>query len=166
MPTVDVQALALLEAVLLLVSNGLGGALALLAWHVSDVDVREAKAWWPPHADPVERIRVRHNRRVVTEDARYGEIRRFHGHCLIALIGLFWLLAPQPVNPAVVWWAVAVRGTTLALSLLLIDKTVHHLIARWRFDHPEATGSLRNLRPALVLAWRDVRAVVPDRRGP
>ena len=157
--SIDVQTLTLVEAGLLLVTNGVGVALTLLAWHVSDVDVREALAWTPSHPDPVERRRLKHNRKVVTMDLRYGEIRRLQAHLIVGLVGLFWLWTPQPVNPAVVWWAVAIRAAVILLSLLLIDKTIHHLIARWRFDRPSSTqASLRDLWPALALAWRDMRS--------
>lgn len=159
MSSIDVQLLTLLEAALLLATNVGGAALALLAWRVSDVDVREALAWMPSSPNPRERARLKHNRIVVTTDMRYGEIRRLQAHVLIGVVGLFWILTPQPTNPAVVWWAVAIRGVVVLLSLLLIDKSLHHLTARWRFDKPErGDGSLGCFWPALALAWRDVRA--------
>lgn len=155
---IDAQAVTLLEAILLLVSNIVGGGLALLAWRVSDVDVQEAQRWVPSSSDGVERARLRHNRRVVTEDARYGESRRLQAHLLIATIGVFWLLTPQPTNPAVIAWAVAIRAVAVSLSLLLIDKTLHHLVARYRFDKPDSAGhNPVYLWPALVLAWQDWR---------
>lgn len=155
----ELQVITLLEAIVLLASNLAGGALAALAWCVSDVDVRESRRWTPPTPNPADRIRLHHNRRVVTEDIRYGEARRFLAHILIGLVGVFWLLTPQPVNPAVIGWAVAVRAVVLGLSLVLIDKTLHHLIARWRFDKPWSSASpRRSLWPALVLAWQDMRA--------
>lgn len=156
---IEPQLLTLVEAVLLLASNLAGGALASLAWAVADVDVREARRWEPPSERAAERARLKHNRLVITEDARYGEARRLLSHGLIAVIGLFWLLTPQPVNPMVVWWAVAIRAVAVVLSLVLIDKTVHHLEARYRFDKPwMPEGRLRHFWPALKLAWRDMRA--------
>lgn len=158
MHPIDPQAITFLEAVVLLVSNGVGAALAGLAWRVSDVDVREAGRWEPAHADPAERARLKHNRCIITEDARYGEARRFWAHVLIGVVGLFWLFTPQPVNPQVIWWAVAIRAVVFALSLLLIDKTLHHLVARWRFDRPaDSPHGPGAVRPALRLAWRDMR---------
>ena len=163
MSDVSVQALTLLEAVVLLLTNGLGAALAALAWRASVVDVRSAHAWEPATHDGVERTRLRHNRRVVTEDMRHAEARRLQCHGLIALIGIFWLLTPQPANPMVVWWAVAVRVVAICLSILLIEKTCHHLVARWRFNQPWASPSLwRNLWPAVRLAWQDMRALAPS----
>lgn len=154
-PSIEPQLLTFVESVVLLISNLLGGALAALAWAVADVDVREAKRWVPPATDAQERARLRHNRTVVTDDARYGERGRFVTHGIIALFGVFWLLTPQPVNPLVVWWAVAIRASAIAVSFVLIDKSLHHLVARWRFDHPERGAGLRSCWPALVLAWRD-----------
>jgi hypothetical protein len=53
----------------------------------------------------------------------------------------------------------------ILLSVLMIDKTVHHLIARWRFDHPASSPLwIVNVWPALRLAWRDWRAKVPAER--
>jgi hypothetical protein len=154
----DRQAVTFVEAVVLLLSNGLGGALALLAWRVSDVDVQEAIHWEPPTEDQGEQARLRHNRRVVTEDARLGEAARLLCHALIALIGLFWVLTPQPTNPSVIWWAIAIRAVALGLSVLLIGKTLHHLEARYRFDKPWLDGATwTNLAPALRLAWSDWR---------
>lgn len=159
---IDIQELTLIEAAVLLATNVLGAALTALAWRVSDVDVSYARAWHPPTADPVEAIRLRHNRLVVTEDARHGEQGRFLTHLLIAVIGLFWLLTPQPTNPGVIWWAVAIRCVAILASLVLIEKTTHHLIARWRFDRPDsASGRISDLWPALALAWRDMRSVKP-----
>lgn len=157
MSGIDVQLVTLAEAMALLVTNVAGGLLALLAWHVSELDVREARRWAPPTTDPVERMRLRHNRGVVTDDARYGERGRFVAHIVVGVIGVFWLLTPQPLNPAVVWWAVAIRGVAVGLSFVLIDKSLHHLVARWRFDHPERGGGLTSCWPALVAAWRELR---------
>lgn len=163
---IDVQTLTFVEAVLLIGSNLLGGGLALLAWRVSDVDVREAATWVSTTHDAAAAERLRHNRRIVTEDARYGEARRLQCHVLIAVVGLFWLLTPQPINPAVTGWAVAIRAVVIVLSGLMIDKTVHHLIARWRFDHPSSSPIwIVNFWPALRLAWRDWRAKVPAERS-
>jgi hypothetical protein len=162
---IDVQALTLAEAVLLLLSNVVGGALALLAWRVSDVDVKEAHDWKADALDSDALTLARYNRLLVTEDARHGEARRFQSHILIGLVGVFWLLTPQPINPMVVWWAVAVRGVTVVLSGLLIDKTLAHLVARYRFDHPERSASYcRSLWPALWLAHRDVWTRLPSQR--
>jgi hypothetical protein len=162
----DVQMVTLIEASLLLVTNLVGGALALLAWRVSDVDVREARAWKPPIADPVEYLRVVHNRRIVNEDQRFGEALRFISHGLIAVIGVFWLVAPQPTNPDVTWWAVLIRAGAVALSCVLIAKSLHHLTARWRFDRPGSSANvLVNLWPALWLAHRDVWAPDPAKAG-
>lgn len=159
MSSIDTQVVTLLEAVLLLLTNGVGVGLTLLAWHVSDVDVREALAWKPSHPDPAEVARLQHNRKVVTMDLRYGEIRRLQAHLIVGLVGLFWIWTPQPVNPAVVWWAVAVRAAVILLSLLLIDKTLAHLMARYRFDKPWLPQpSLTHVWPALRLAWTDLRA--------
>jgi hypothetical protein len=162
---IDVQVLTLIEAVVLLVTNGVGALLTRLAWRVSEVDVREARDWEPPDADPAERVRRRHNRLLVTEDARHGEVRRFQAHILVATVGVFWLLAPQPVNPDVVWWAVAIRAVVILLSLLLIDKTAAHMISRYRFDKPWLGKSAwRHIAPALRLAWRDVQGGLLVRR--
>lgn len=159
MSMTDVQTITLIEAVVLLASNLGGGGLAALAWCVSDVDVREARRWKPPTADIKEQMRLHHNRIVVTEDMRYGEARRFLAHILIGIVGLFWLLTPQPVNPAVIWWAVAIRAVVLCLSLVLIDKTLHHLAARYRFDKPRTANSVfRYVVPSLRLAWIDMKA--------
>jgi hypothetical protein len=165
MPMIDVQAVTLVEAGLLVASNLLGGSLALLAWRVSDVDVHEAATWKPTTHDDGDAARLRHNRRIVTEDARYGEARRLQCHVLIAVVGLFWILTPQPINPAVTGWAVVIRAVVILLSGLMIDKTVHHLIARWRFDHPASSPLwIVNVWPALRLAWRDWRAKLPAER--
>jgi hypothetical protein len=154
---IDVQALTLAEAVLLLLSNVVGGALALLAWRVSDVDVSEARAWKPTGLDGDGFELARYNRLIVTEDQRHSELGRLICHTLIALIGVFWLLTPQPVNPQVMWWAVAIRAVAVVLSGVLIEKTAHHLVARRRFDHPEIPASYcRSLWPALWRAHRDV----------
>jgi hypothetical protein len=156
---IDIQDVTLLEATLLLGVNVLGVLVTWLAWRVSDVDVREAATWEPPVTDPDKRRLLRHNRCVVTEDARHGELQRLRAHVLIALVGVFWILTPQPVNPDVVWWAVAIRCAVIALTLLLIDKTLHHLVARWRFDRPEESRTkLSHIEPALALAWRDTQA--------
>lgn len=158
--SISVQAVTLIEAVLLLTVNGLGLVLTVLAWSVSNVDVREAKRWEPPAERAAERTRLRHNRGVVTEDARFGETCRFLVHMLIAFgQGLAWIVTPQPVNPDVVWWAVLIRASAIAISLILIAKTTHHLVARWRFDRPRSTANpIVAMWPALVLAWRDMRA--------
>lgn len=157
----QIQDVTYVEAVVLLVSNGLGGLLALLAWRVADVDVREAIRWEPPVADGTDRARMRHNRRVVTEDARHGEAGRLVCHVLIACVGLFWIITPQPINPAIVEWAVTIRAVVVLLSLVLIEKTLAHLMARYRFDKPWAAGNAwTNLPAALRLAWADWR----DRR--
>ena len=150
---------------MLLVTNAFGALLAILAWRVSDVDVREALAWEPPADDGVERARLRHNRRIVTEDQRHGELGRLICHGLIATIGAFWILTPQPTNPAVEWWAVGIRAVAITLSCVMIEKTVHHLIARRRFDHPYLSSCyLRNFWPALQLAWADMHAQTTRRR--
>jgi hypothetical protein len=157
--TPDAQMATLLEAVVLLLSNLLGGGLAALAWCVSDVDVRESRRWAAPDADPAEVLRRRYNRLIVTEDARFGEVGRLIAHALLAVVGIFWLLTPQPTNPDVIWWAIAVRVTVVGLSVDLIVKTLHHLIARWRFDKPWSSGaSVRMLGPSLRLAWQDMQA--------
>jgi hypothetical protein len=162
MTMLDAQTLTLVEAVVLVLLNAAGGLLTALAWRVSDVDVREAVAWQPSADEPAEVFRRRHNRLVVTEDARYGESRRFAAHLLIAVIAVFWIVAPQPTNPDVIGWAVVIRFAAVLLSLTLIDKTLHHLIARWRFDRPAiARPHIVYLWPALTLAWRDVQGGRP-----
>jgi hypothetical protein len=155
----SLQDITLLEAICLLFVNAVGILLTVLAQRVSDVDVREAHRWEPKAETPYERDRLRHNRLVVTEDARYGETLRVWAHALIAVIGLFWILTPQPVNPDVVHWAVAIRVIAIVLSLLLILKTLHHLVSRWRFDRPEAANArFAYVWPAIQLAWRDMSA--------
>ncbi len=162
---IDAQLVTLAEASLLLVVNAGGLLLTALAWRVSEVDVREARTWEPTASSDAERARQRHNRTLITEDARYGEARRFQAHALIALVGLFWLLTPQPANPAVVWWAVAIRAAVIVLSALLIDKTMHHLIARWRFDRPHIpSNGVAYVWPSLKLAWRDMSALGVEHR--
>lgn len=158
--TIDAQMTTLLEAVVLLLSNLLGGGLAALAWCVSDVDVREARRWEPPVERAHDRTRLRYNRQIITEDARFGEAGRLIAHVLLAVVGAFWLLTPQPTNPDVIWWAIAVRVTVVGLSVDLIVKTLHHLIARRRFDRPwsSSVSSGRMLWPSLMLAWADMRA--------
>lgn len=154
---VDTQMLTLIEAGLLLTTNIVGGAISALAWRVSDVDVRESKSWITVTDDPIEQARLRHNRRIITEDSRYGESRRLLAHGLIATVGIFWILTPQPSNPDVIWWAISVRATVVVLTLTLIDKTLHHLVARWRFDRPRSRASLLYAAgPAIRLAWMDV----------
>jgi hypothetical protein len=156
--SIDVQAVTLAEAVVLLMVNVLGALLTLLAWAVSDLDVREARNSAALGEGGADDIRVRHNRLVITEDGRHGENRRLLAHVMIAIIGVFWLLTPQPVNPGVVWWAVAIRAIAVTLSCLLIDKTLHHLIARYRFDRPWLNGNRWSLIwPALQLAWADMQ---------
>lgn len=153
-----VQDVTLVEAIVLLLFNIAGFLLTALAWRASVVDASEARAWISPHVDPRERIRHEHNRRVIADDLRHAELRRLWAHGLIALIGLFWLLTPQPVNPEVIWWAIGIRLCLIAVTLLLVEKTLHHLVARWRFDKPwTPRWKLAYLWPALVLAWRDAR---------
>ena len=163
MPMVDVQLVTMVESVVLLGVNAFGVLITTMAWRVSTQDVRFAMSWEPVETDPVECIRRRHNRRIVTMDARYGERGRLHSHILIALVGMFWLLTPQPTNPHVTWWAVVIRGCLILVSMILVDKTIHHLIARWRFDRPDISQDrLSYLWPALVLAWHDMRNVDAD----
>ena len=148
----------MLESVVLLAVNAVGLLLTGMAWRVSDQDVRVSSRWEPDTSDPEEYLRRRHNRRVITSDARYGEIRRLYAHAAIAVIALIWVLVPQPTNPHITWWAVAIRGSLVLVSLILIDKTIHHLIARYRFDRPDiTTNRLPDLWPALAMAWRDMR---------
>jgi hypothetical protein len=154
---IDAQALTLAEALTLLTLNVVGLAVTFLAWRVSDLDVAEAYAWDLPIGDEATRLALRHNRLLVTKDARHGEWRRLQLHVLLGAVGVFWALTPQPVNPAVVWWAVGIRSVVILTSLLLIDKTAAHLVARYRFDKPGTSDSLLgNLRPALALAWREM----------
>lgn len=163
---ISAQALTLVEAVLLLAVNVVGVAVTLLAWHASEVDVREARAWTPKHPDAAERIRQKHNRLVVTTDARHGEVGRLLAHLFAAMLGVVWIVTPQPTNPDVVWWAVTARCCAIGFSVVLIDKTLNHLVSRYRFDKPWLTTnrSLACLRPALRLAWSDMRAPPPERR--
>lgn len=173
---INVQALTMAEAFALLVVNAVGLALTFLAWRVSDLDVAEAHAWDPPVGPEATRLALRHNRLMVTSDARHGEFRRLQLHVLLATVGVFWVLTPQPTNPSVMWWAVGIRSVVILISALLIDKTAHHLVARYRFDRPWTSDSLaKNLRPALGQAWREMcesyrpipaggRAIEPDRQ--
>lgn len=154
----DPQVLTFAEATVLLASNVAGAGISALAWGASDTDVRVAQRWVPPGERSFERTRLRHNLCVVAEDARYGEAIRFWSHILIGIIGVFWLVTPQPTNPAVVWWAVLIRFVALVLACLLISKTIHHLIARWRFDRPGSSGNVvTTLWPAIRQGWRDWR---------
>ena len=154
---IDAQAVTLAEALSLVTLNALGLALTFLAWRVSDLDVAEAHAWDPPVGAAATRLALRHNRLMVTTDARHGESRRLQLHVLLAVVGVFWILTPQPSNPAVMWWAVGIRAVVILISVLLIDKTAHHLVARYRFDRPWTSDSLLgHIRPALGLAWREM----------
>lgn len=164
---ISVQLLTLAESALLLVVNAAGVAVTLLAWHASEVDVREARAWKPPHPDAAERIRLKHNRLVVTTDARHGEVGRLLAHLFAAMLGVVWIVTPQPTNPDVVWWAVIARCCAIGFSVVLIDKTLAHLAARYRFDKPwlQRAGTVTCLWPALRLAWSDMRAPPPEHRS-
>lgn len=162
---VDIQDVTLLEAFLLLLTNGVGALLTFLAWRVSEIDAREARAWQPPGDLPGEPALLRHNRLVVADDLRHAEARRLQTHVLIAMVGIFWIVTPQPVNPSVIWWAVGIRLCTIGVSLLLIDKTLHHLIARWRFDRPWVPPGFRQIGPAIRLAWQDIHAAPPPSVG-
>lgn len=161
----DVQAVTLIEAALLLAVNAAGALLTALAWRVSEVDVREARCWTPPPGEAGDRARRRHNRVLVAEDERFSEALRLVSHLLVATVGIFWLWTPQPVNPAVTWWAAGIRLVMIALSLVLIVKTAHHMAARWRFDRPEEPAfRASHVWPALRLAWRDVQALGTEAR--
>ena len=156
--TIDVQTLTLIEAMTLLGVNAVGILLTSLAWRVSHLDVRVAVAYRPPPTmDAEAALAEAHNRRVVTEDARHGEVGRLLAHGCAAILGIVWLMTPQPTNPDVVWWAVCARVSAIGFSVILIEKTCRHLVARYRYDRPWLTRSrlAEHLWPALRLAWWD-----------